>query len=95
LLQQFQGFSEINSLIEETHFESGTILKINPIKDDWDEDSIKRLFDNLEVLNPPSRATRVCSTAFFSTRDIGEFGQVNSAYYDDFDYKISAKYFIG
>jgi len=91
LLQQFQGFSEINSLIEETHFESGTILKINPIKDDWDEDSIKRLFDNLEVLIPPQEQPEF-AVHLFSTRDIGEFGQVNSAYYDDFDYKISAKY---
>ena len=91
LIQQFQEFPAINELIEQTEFESGTILKINPIKDNWDEDAIRSLFDNLEVLIPPQEQPEF-AVHLFSTQHPDEFGQVNSAYYDDFDYKVSATY---
>lgn len=97
LTELFGEYTQINEIIEEIEkkknkdFNSGTILKISLLKDEWDEVAIKRLFDNLEVLIPPMEQPDF-SVNLFSLKQLDEFGKVNSAYYDDYDYKISAKY---
>ncbi|AEA45005.1 ATP-binding protein [Fluviicola taffensis] len=91
LLEHFGGFEKIKEVLEETEFKFGTILKIHPPKDEWDEESMKSLFDNLEVLIPPQEQPEF-SVHLFSTAHPEEFGKVNSAYYDDFDYKVKAEY---
>lgn len=91
LLEQFKNNEKIKSVLETIDFDSGTILKISPSKDIWDEDSKKSLFDNLEVLIPPHEQPEF-SIHMFSTAFPDEFGKVNSAYYDDFDYKVKAEY---
>lgn len=91
LLSQFSNFETIHEYIANIDFETGTILKLTLLKDNWDDTSIKSLFDNLEVLIPPQEQPEF-DVHLFSTRAPEEFGQVNSAYYDDFDYKVTAKY---
>jgi len=91
LAERFSDFEALKEVIEQTKFESGTMLKIHPVKDKWEEDSIKSLFDNLEVLIPPQEQPEF-DVHLFSTSQPDEYGQVNSAYYDDFDYKIKAHY---
>lgn len=91
LIDKFNSFEKIKELIEQTNFESGTMLKIRPAKDKWGEESIQSLFDNLEVLIPPQEQPEF-NVHLFSTAYPQEFGRVNSAYYDDFDYKIHARY---
>lgn len=91
LLAQFSNFEFIQRHIANIDFETGTILKLTSLKDNWDETSIKSLFDNLEVLIPPQEQPEF-DVHLFSTKTPEEYGQVNSAYYDDFDYKLSAKY---
>lgn len=91
LLHEFEQFKQIKEVINEVNFQSGTILKVSPLKDSWEESSIKSLFDNLEVLIPPKEQPEF-AVHLFSTDQPDEFGQVNSAYYDDFDYRVSAKY---
>ncbi|KPM49515.1 sensor histidine kinase [Jiulongibacter sediminis] len=91
LKAQFQGFKEIINVLDKTKFDSGTVLKISPLKDDWNVESIKSLFNNLEVLIPPKEQPEF-AVHLFSTNQLDDFGEVNSAYYDDFDYKITAKY---
>lgn len=91
LIEEFEGYSAIKELIEEANFESGTLLKITPLKDIWDEESIKKLFDNLEVLIPPQEQPTF-AVHVFSEQHPNEFGQINSAYYDDFDYKFHVRY---
>jgi signal transduction histidine kinase len=91
LLEQFQSAKPIIDCLDAIDFQSGTILKINPLKDRWDEQAIKSLFDNLEVLIPPQEQPEF-SVHLFSKTAPDEFGQVNSAYYDDYDYKVFAKY---
>ncbi|AEE51084.1 ATP-binding protein [Haliscomenobacter hydrossis] len=94
LQSQFNEFAPIANLLDDIDFSSGTILKINSLKDSWDEKTIKSLFDNLEVLIPPKEQPEF-SVHLFSTGKPTDYGLVNSAYYDDFDYKISAKYSAG
>lgn len=91
LRAKFRGFEEIKKVIDETEFDSGTVLKISPLKDDWNEESIRSLFNNLEVLIPPKEQPEF-AVHLFATNQPEDFGEINSAYYDDFDYKISAKY---
>lgn len=91
LISQFDKFKQINEVLQYTSFDSGTVLKIHPTKDIWDEQSMKSLFNNLEVLIPPQEQPDF-SVHLFSTSHPDEFGKVNSAYYDDFDYKVSAEY---
>lgn len=91
LQSQFNEFVPIGNLLNDIDFSSGTILKINSLKDSWDEKAIKNLFDNLEVLIPPKEQPEF-SVYLFSTEKPTDYGLVNSAYYDDFDYKVSAKY---
>lgn len=91
LLEQFASFNSIIELIENTNFDSGTILKIAPLKDQWEENSLQSLFDNLEVLIPPQEQPEF-DIHLFSTNLPEEYGKVNTAYYDDYDYKVKAKY---
>jgi len=91
LIEHFSDFEKIKEVVQATQFESGTVLKIHPPKDIWDEESMKSLFDNLEVLIPPQEQPEF-SVHLFSTAHTEEFGKVNSAYYDDFDYKVKAEY---
>lgn len=91
LQKRFGVISQIKLLLNEIEFKSGTILRITPLKDKWDNESLQSLYSNLEVLIPPLEQPEF-KIHFFSTNEPQEFGFVNSAYYDDFDYKISAKY---
>lgn len=91
LLKQFRKFNKIQELMKTLDFTSGTILRIYPLKDKWEENSLKSLFDNLEVLIPPHEQPEF-DVHLFSTNQPDEFGHVNSAYYDDYDYKVSANF---
>ena len=91
LSKVFSRFQQIAEVVEGTEFSSGTILQIDSLRDRWDEASLKRLFDNLEILTPPQEHPDF-NIHLFSTNAQNEFGLVHKPYYDDFDYKISAKY---
>jgi len=91
LTELFSNQEQIIKFINEIKFETGTILKIQSLKDNWDGKSLKKLFDNLEVLVPPIEQPNF-SIYFLSTNPTDNFGKVNTAYYDDFDYKLSANY---
>lgn len=91
LKKLFKDYERIEDVLDKTEFTTGTILKINALKDTWDERDLRSLFDNLEVLIPPSEQPAF-SIFLFSTLNTDDLGEVNSAYYDDYDYKVSAKY---
>lgn len=88
---RFKGFSLLTALLDEVVFNSGTIIKISDLTDDWEPSQLKKLFGNLEMLLPPMEQTDF-EIHFFSSSEQDEFGKVKSAYYDDFDYKVEANY---
>ncbi len=88
---QFPNIRGIEELLLKQPFNTGTIIKISNLNDRWDEDAIKNLFDNLEILIPPQEQPEF-DIHLFSTSNPDDYGQVNSAYYDDYDYKLEAKY---
>ena len=77
--------------LNKTTFNSGTIIKINNLSDDWDEDKVKKIYENLEILVPPKEMPIFKVHLFSSLQDI-EYGEVESVICDDFDYKVTAKY---
>lgn len=91
LITKYSSFTRIQQLINKTDFTSGTIIEISELNDEWDEDKLNKLFSNLEMLLPPEEQ-KDFNIDFFLLNNLEEYGQVKRAFYDDFDYKISASY---
>lgn len=86
LFERFPGLPLFNSQIGSKH---GTILKISNLRDIWDEDAINDLYEDLGNLVPPSDYNDF-SIKLYSTKFTDRYGDVESAFCDDFDYKIEA-----
>lgn len=67
----------------------GTHIKMSPARDIWNKVYIEQIFRELESLAPPSEAGDF-SIYVFSKANPKDFGKVNSAICDDYDYKIHA-----
>lgn len=91
LKRRYSDIKALVELIDSIDLSHGTIIKISFLKDSWDEVDIRKLFDNLEVLIPPKEQPDF-QIHLFSRVSPDEFGQVDNAYYDDFDYRLSADY---
>ena len=87
------NFSQLEKFIIENSidFTKGTVIKISKIKEEWTEEEINKLFENLEILIPPKEQP-IFSIALFSKNSPTEYGELSGAFYDDYDYKLSAKY---
>ena len=81
----------ISNLLNETTFNSGTIIKIDYLSDYWDEYNVKKVYENLEILVPPKEIP-IFKVLLFSSLQDTEYGEVKSEFCDDFDYKVTAKY---
>jgi|SRR5690554_5520610 len=91
LLKRFESFSKVNSEIKKMNFDSGTLIEITELNDDWNEEKLLKLFGNLEMLLPPEEQEDF-KLDFFFLNNLEEFGDVKRAYYDDYDYKLKASF---
>lgn len=91
LLNRFSSFPKIKEVLEGTDFKAGTVIEITELNDDWNEDKLKKLFGNLEMLLPPEEQ-KDFGINFYLLNNLEEFGTVKKAFYDDFDYKLNASY---
>lgn len=91
VLSKFSFISNLKKLLSNISFDSGTVIKISNLNDNWEPKQLEKLFENLEMLLPPKEQSDF-KINFYSTSQIENFGKVKSAYYDDFDYKIKASY---
>ena len=71
-------------------FSLGTILKISNLADIWEEDAIKHLFSSLQDLVPPFNIPAFQLYLYVSGSN--DYGKIEAKQYEDFDYKVSAKY---
>lgn len=71
-------------------FESGTILKISDLRDNWDDYYVEQVYSDLEVLAPP-KETNEFEIYLFSSYAPSSYGEVSGSICDDFDFKIVAK----
>lgn len=83
--------TKLKELIENTIFNSGTIIEITELNDEWNEEKLGKLFSNLEMLLPPQEQADF-KIDLFLINNPEEFGEVKRAYYDDYDYKLKASY---
>lgn len=91
IIELSDNFSPLLKLTYDIDFEHGTVIKISNLREIWSEDEIKKLFGNLEILIPPKEQPTF-KVFLFSKSSPSEYGELTSAYYDDFDYRITAKY---
>ncbi len=91
ILDRFSDNERLIKLLNESSFESGTIIEISDLNDNWEIDQLNNLFSNLEMLLPPKEQSDF-EIHLFSNADNESFGKVKTAYYDDYDYKVEAKY---
>lgn len=91
LLDRFSSYPKIKEVLDDVDFKSGTVIEITELNDDWNEDKLRKLFGNLEMLLPPEEQNDF-GIDFFLLSDLEDFGAVKRAYYDDYDYKLKATY---
>lgn len=91
LLSRFSIYPKVKELLEGIDFKSGTVIEITELNDDWSEDKLRKLFSNLEMLLPPEGQNDFVID-FFLLNNLEDFGTVKRAFYDDYDYKLKAKF---
>ena len=69
----------------------GTILCISHLNDDWNDDALNGLLKNLEMLIPAELQTSF-GLYLYKMQDLKWCGKINPMEYEDYDYKISARY---
>lgn len=79
----------LKNLITERPVLHGTILKITQLRDIWDSDATKRIYDDLGVLVPPTES-REFVISLQALDEPKKYGEVESSFCDDFDYKVVA-----
>ncbi len=87
------NFTPLSDYLTNKNFDlsNGTIIKISNLKEEWTEEEITKLFENLEILVPPKEQP-IFNIALFNNKLPDSFGELSGAYYDDYDYKVTAKY---
>jgi hypothetical protein len=91
ILKKFYKNEKLKNLLNELSFETGTIIEISELNDNWETSQLNNLFSNLEMLLPPKEQSDF-EIHFFSNTDEDNYGKVKTAYYDDYDYKVEAQY---
>jgi len=91
LISIFSENKNILDVIKKFSLKHGTIIKITLLNDLWDDNSIDKIYSDLEQLNPPKEQS-FFEIYFFSTENDNKYGVVPTANYDDYDYRIEAHY---
>lgn len=92
LRKAFPKNSNIESILQEINLNKGTILKISDLKDEWLDKDIESAFKSLEALIPPKELKIPFEVYFHHIQQTKEFGKVETAFFNDYDYKVIAKY---
>lgn len=80
----------LKELIAEKPVSHGTILKITKLRDVWDSAATQGIFDDLGVLVPPAES-REFVINLQALDEPGKYGEVESSFCDDYDYKVEAR----
>ncbi len=91
-IKELFGYEFYHTEIGEYEFEHGTILKISNLKDEWYSEEISVVFQSLEALIPPRELNIPFKVYFQHLQMPLKYGNVNTAFFNDFDYKILAEY---
>lgn len=95
-IQSLVNNNETLEVIKSIDFKSGTFLKITNLKDEWfsneKDNDIANVFKSLEALIPPKELNIPFEVYFNHFQKSKEYGKVETAFFNDFDYKVKAKY---
>lgn len=80
---------QVLALLQEPSFQTGTLLKIEDLRETWGIEYVKQVFADLEVLVPP-REDSFFQVYLFSSIAPEDFGPVKDSVCDDYDYKLQA-----
>jgi signal transduction histidine kinase len=83
---------QVENVIDKIDFKRGTIIKISNLKDDWFNEETSSVFKSLEALIPPKELNIPFEVYFNHFQQPKEFGKVETAFFNDFDYKLKATY---
>ncbi|PKB15112.1 sensor histidine kinase [Flavobacterium sp. 5] len=83
---------KLEKIFNVASFNTGTILKISNLKDEWYENDIAGVFKSLEALIPPKELNMSFEVNFQHIQKPKEFGKVETAFFNDYDYKLIAKF---
>jgi signal transduction histidine kinase len=82
----------VENIVKTLKFKKGTIIKISHLKDDWFKEDTSSVFKSLEALIPPKELNISFEVFFKHFQQPKEFGKVKTAFFNDFDYKLKARY---
>lgn len=87
------GFDRIDTLFNDLTSSpfKGTLIRISNLNDEWQAESISKLFGTLEMLIPEHLASDF-KLFLYTMSDTEMYGAVPSGGFDDYDYKVSAHY---
>ncbi len=71
-------------------FETGTLLKVTDLNDEWNESQLKHLFSSLQDLVPPFNIPVFEIFQYVQGKE--GYGHIEVSDYDDFDYSVSARF---
>lgn len=88
-IKSFIADPRIETVIKDFDFQSGTILKVSHLRENWHPSLVDQVYSDLEVLVPPQEFGDFAIYLFDSRHPEG-YGEVTSSTCDDYDYKLSA-----
>ena len=80
---------DLSKIESEKDFKYGTILKINELRDNWEDYFVDQVYSGLEVLVPPKEAGGF-EIFVYSSLMPNKYGEVLGSVCDDYDYKLIA-----
>ena len=89
---EFRSHQSLQKFINPITFSNGTIIRISKLKDNWTESGLQSVFRNLEALIPPQELAIPFTVNFYHLQDVKSFGQVETAYFNDYDYKVFSEF---
>lgn len=89
-IQEIISFLSQRFNISLPSFTTGTVLNVKNLNDSWNKDSFSHLFVSLQDLIPPFDIPSF--QQYLYVKEVEDYGKIEARYYDDFDYKVSAKY---
>ncbi len=84
--------SKFEKLLNSVNFINGTFIKVTNLKDEWYKTNIDEVFKSLEALIPPKELNIQFEVFFSHLQEIGNYGNVETAFFNDYDYRLKATY---
>jgi hypothetical protein len=82
--------AKVQDVVKQYDFNSGTVLKISNLRDNWDDYFVSQVFDDLEVLAPPKEQGNF-KLFLYSNDKPNQYGEILGSICDDYDYKLVAR----